>query len=45
MQQIAAAALRHADGADLNALLKECHGRVPGVVEFGKPSRGTVQSA
>ena len=46
MQQMAAAAgLRHADGADLNALLDECHGRVPGVVGFGKPSRGKVLSA
>lgn len=39
MQQIAAAAgLRYAGAADLNALLEECRGRVLGIVGFGKPS-------
>ncbi|MBI3526446.1 MAG: hypothetical protein HY067_00565 [Betaproteobacteria bacterium] len=39
MQQIAAAAgLRYASAADLNALLEECRGRVLGIVGFGKPS-------
>lgn len=38
MQQIAAAGLRYADAANLNALLEECRGRVLGIVGFGKPS-------
>ena len=39
MQQIAAAAgLRYAGAGNLNALLDECHGRVLGIVSFGKPS-------
>jgi chorismate lyase/3-hydroxybenzoate synthase len=39
MQQIAAAAgLRYAGAADLNALLEVCRSRVLGIVGFGKPS-------
>jgi chorismate lyase/3-hydroxybenzoate synthase len=39
MQQTAAAAgLRHAGAAELDALLAQCRGRVLGVVGFGKPS-------
>ena len=39
MQPVAAAAgLRYANAADLNALLKQCHGRVLGIVGFGKSS-------
>jgi chorismate lyase/3-hydroxybenzoate synthase len=39
MQQIAAAAsLRYASAANLDALLDECRGRVLGMVGFGKPS-------
>ena len=48
MQHIAAAAgLRYASTADLNALLDECRGRVLGIVGFGKPwlDRSDIASA
>ena len=46
MQQVAAAAgLRYASGAELNALVDECRGRVLGIVGFGKPVRGSTDVA
>lgn len=48
MQQVAAAAsLRYASAADVNALVDECRGRVLGIVGFGKASsdREDVPSA